>query len=593
MDEKDGTLFIDLSDNISLNILSRQNIDVFLEKNSWINRESFFQICSLYNFPEDSVTAVIQYYYIDAAYRDIYYNYWARFHFSWPRHCKRVILFQNAHGPEEFYRLEDSDDNYDILQKDFLGTITIRPSYVHGETEHTIGRTLLNPYKMKIKEGEGYRKPFLYIITTEYKIHLLEHTYTTFAFPFSSQDGIAMKCAETAIYCLGDYGSAASSLYSRILPSDIQEKLKNRVPERILPSHGLYCSDISYVLKEFGYSPMIYASVENYEKAEKDSVYNYVIDECTGSSLNELMTKAWKDREHITNFENWFHYYVDSAIPILAVTSPRQDAKKHATLVIGHGTYRKSVADCTPFKLGDFPCVDTSQLYKDYIIIDDNQIPYVEEEMGAFTLRKDHKLEAFIVPLEKHVFLEASSAVSICDTFIEKQKERIKIGIALLMEKCYSRLEKEKIEENKNVFHQLIENLQVSLKNPLTIRYYLANSVEFKQYRIKNASNIEEKRFYAGILMPKLVWIAEISTLRCYEMGFSFGEIVLDATASSRSKVDSIILIRMISNGVYRLPEESYSDFEGKFGGECENCNLSGLFEMYSNFRRTFGDLLQ
>ena len=149
------------------------------------------------------------------------------------------------------------------------------------------------------------------------------------------------------------------------------------------------------------------------------------------------------------------------------------------------------------------------------------------------------------------------------------------------------------IEENKNVFHQLIENLQVSLKNPLTIRYYLANSVEFKQYRIKNASNIEEKRFYAGILMPKLVWIAEISTLRCYEMGFSFGEIVLDATASSRSKVDSIILIRMISNGVYRLPEESYSDFEGKFGGECENCNLSGLFEMYSNFRRTFGDLLQ
>lgn len=593
MDEKDDTLFINLSDNISLNILTCQNIDAFLEKNSWINGEAFRQICALYNFPIDSITAIIQYYYIDAAYRDIYYNYWARFHFSWPRHCKRIILFQNEHGPEEFYKLEDSDDNYDILQNDFLGTITIRPSYVHGETEHTMGRTLLNPYKMKIKEGKGYRNPFLYIITAEYKIHLLEHTYTIFAFPFSSQDGIAMKCAETAIYCLGDYGSAASPLYSRILPSDIQEKLKNRVPERILPSHGLYCSDISYVLKEFGYSPMIYASAENYEKAEKDSVYDYVVGECTEGSFKEFAAEAWQNREHITTFENWFHYYVDSAIPILAVTSPRQDAKKHATLVIGHGTYRKSVEDCMPFKLGDLPCIDTSQLYKDYIIIDDNQIPYVEEEMGAFTLRRNHKLEAFIVPLEKHVFLEASSAVSICDTFIEMQMERIKIGIALLAEKCYSRLEKEKNEENKSVFYQLLESLEVSQKNPITIRYYLANSVELKQYRIKNANDMEEKRFYASTLMPKLVWVAEVSTLKCYEMGFSFGEIVLDATASSRSKVDSIILIRMLSNGVYRLPEESYSDFEEKFGGEYENCNLSGLFEIYSNFRQPFENLLQ
>ena len=51
-------------------------------------------------------------------------------------------------------------------------------------------------------------------------------------------------------------------MYARVLPSDIQEKLSHRISERILPSHGLYCNDISYILKEFGYSPMIYAGAE-------------------------------------------------------------------------------------------------------------------------------------------------------------------------------------------------------------------------------------------------------------------------------------------------------------------------------------------
>ena len=125
------------------------------------------------------------------------------------------------------------------LNRDFLGTIVVRPAY-SSETDHTFGRTLLNPYKMIIREEGREIHPFLYLETTEYTFHLLGNTYKTQAFPFSSQDGVAMKCAETSIYELCDFASASSALFAKVLPSDIHDKLKARLPERILPSHGLY-----------------------------------------------------------------------------------------------------------------------------------------------------------------------------------------------------------------------------------------------------------------------------------------------------------------------------------------------------------------
>lgn len=592
-------MIIDLTENLTLVLLTGDNKEQFFNENRWLNKELFEQIFALYEFPEKYITMVIEHYYIDAAYRDVYYNYWARFHFDWPRCCKRIFLFQNKHYENEFFDVDGNTDNYKKLEQDFLGTIVVRPAYVHNETEHTFGRTLLNPYKMvKKRENDGKKiHPFLYLVTTQYKVHLLEHTYTVFAFPFSSQDGVAMKCAETAIYSLCDYESTNSSLYAKILPSNIQEKLKSRVSERILPSRGLYCNDISFLLREFGFSPMIYAGIDDTEKAENGysfmSDHDIRIGQIGEGDLAQDVEKdilAW-DNIHETNYKDWFHYYVDSAIPILTITSPRQDVKKHATLVIGHGEQRKSLEKCTLFKLGDFPCIDTSELYEDYIVSDDNQIPYVEEKMDRFTLLKNYKLEAFIVPLERHVFLEASSAVKICDSFIEYQKRRLKEGIAALIAECRRMINREADVSKQEELHMLIEALKVSKYNPITIRYYLANSADYKQFRIRNGENKLDKKFYANILMPKLVWVAEISTYTCYEMGNALAELVLDATAASKSKVDGIILLRMLGNGVYRLPNESYDDFEKKLNDERETIDLTGLFAMYSNFKHSIWNL--
>lgn len=575
-----------LSCNISLEVLDSTSFDTFFLDNSWLDKQNFQEICLRYGFPEKSLTVVVEDYYIDAAYRDIYYNYWARFHFDWPRYCNRIFLFQNSHTEEEFFDQRYSGE----LNRDFLGTIVVRPAY-SSETDHTFGRTLLNPYKMIIREEGREIHPFLYLETTEYTFHLLGNTYKTQAFPFSSQDGVAMKCAETSIYELCDFASASSALFAKVLPSDIHDKLKARLPERILPSHGLYCNDISYLLREFGFSPMIYAGIDDPERAgseqgrteSRDIRIGLISDDIEAEKEDSFSESSWDDK-HVTDFRYWLHYYVESAIPVLAITAPNQEVNKHASLVIGHGVTRKSIDDCKVYRLGRLPCIDTAELYEDYVVQDDNQIPYTSERMDRFTQLKSYKLAAYIVPLEKHVFLEASSAISIFDTVITKESEMINEAIGYIVTEYKKCADQEDDEETRSQYMDLVHAMSVSEKNPITIRYYLVNSGEYKQHRISNGTVKDDKKFYADVPMPKSVWLAEISTYKFYEMGYAFAEVVLDATASNLSKVNSLILLRTAHFGVYRLPNETYNKFREKIEDNRSYTNLSPVFAMYSNF---------
>ncbi len=577
----------DISKNISLEILNLDSWTQFISNNCWLDKDNFREICLRYGFPNNSLTVVIENYYIDAAYRDVYYHYWSRSHFNWPRYCKRIFLFQNSHSQEEFFDSECRDG----LNNDFLGTLVVRPAY-SSETDHTFGRTLLNPYKMFIIDGESQKVyPFVYLKTAEYKVHLLGNTYVTRAFPFSSQDGVAMKCAETAIYELCDYASASSALFAKVLPSDIQNKLRERLPERILPSHGLYCNDISYLLRKFGFSPMIYAGTGDSERAGSEQEHVEIQDLRIGLISTNILSEeqiasdeqTW-DNQHTTDFKDWFHYYVESAIPVLTITAPNQEVNKHAALVIGHGISRKSMDDCRIYHLGNLPCIDTAELYDEYIIQDDNQIPYSQEKMDRFTQLKNYKLAAYIVPLERHVFLEASSAISICDTVITEEGEMINEAVQYIIGEYSICADKASDSELKSQYLSLIDAMAVSEDNPITVRYYLVNSAEYKQFRISNGDVRSDKKFYADVPMPKSVWIAEISTYKFYEMGYAFAEVVLDATASNLSKVNSVILLRTAHFGVYRLPSEAYNDFKAKIEKNKQYMDLSPVFAMFSNF---------
>lgn len=297
---------------------------------------------------------------------------------------------------------------------------------------------------------------------------------------------------------------------------------------------------------------------------------------------NDNSEHGW-DKEHVTDFKHWLHYYVESSIPLLTITAPSQEVNKHAALIVGHGMSRCPLTACKLLKLGNLPCVDTSQFYSSYIVQDDNQIPYVEEEMDKFTQNDSFKLEAYIVPLERHVFLEAGAAVNICDTFIEAQKDQIEEAINNNVETIQEAADKN--SDNKETYMAMIDALNISRDNPITIRYYLANSAEYKRDRIISSDNLGEKKFYGGVLMPKMVWVAEISSYKLYNMGYAFGEVVLDATASSKSKINSIILLRTSYTGAYRMPDESYMEFEQKIKDDIHYGDLSIVFSSFSNFK--------
>ncbi len=576
----------ELSRNISIQVFSSDDeLTAFLCQNAWLDGQNFCKICEKFGFPSCGLTLVIENYHIDVAYRDIYYHYWASFHFDWPRYCQRLFLFQHEHAPEEFYT-----DKYDLnLKDDFLGVIVVRPPY-GGETDHTFGRTLLNPYKMRYVSGDKKKRAgLLNVKTAEYKFHLLGNTYTVQAFPFSSQDGVVMKCAETAIYNLCDFAATSSAQYAMVLPSNIQEKLEKRLPERILPSHGLYCNDMSFLLKEFGFSPMIYANEKNYDSAEglcpnQDSRIGTI---APSESFNagEAENSLESELPHATNYKNWFRYYVESSIPVIAITRPSEDVNKHAALVIGRGMERKSIKSCKLYQLEELWCVDTTELYDDYIVQDDNQIPYCEEKLDHFTQGKNYKLDAFIVPLDRHVFLDAPSAVSIFDAIICQDHHLISRVIGQIKEGYLALLDDKRRDKDYENLKQQIEfmvnAMSLSKDNPVAIRYFLTNSAEYKQFRFINSSLREDKIFYSDILMPKFVWVAEISTYELYKMGYACAEIVLDATASKRSHVNSIILLRMANSGIMRRPDEPYRSMGDQIKEDESNKKLSSVFPIY------------
>lgn len=550
-------------------IMDIKSLDSFLEAHGWLNDDKFKEICTCFKFP---LTMVVDNYYIDAAYRDSYYLCWSRFHSDWDRHCKRIFLFEGKLNNGIFFDSNSSKK----LNKCFLGMIVVRPAYCSDFLHHTLGRALLDPRKMrKTKSSEQEQK--WYLTTAKYELHLLGHVLTVRAFPFSSQDGVVMKCAETVVYELCDYASAVSPFHFLVLPSDIHNALKARLPERVLPSNGLTCKDISYLIKMFGFSPMIYG-IESFYLQPKDE--------------NEM------ERRHEQGAKNIFHYYVESAIPVVLVTSKDKEAQKHVSLAIGHSSKRKSLGDCRSFEIyelvepekSDEPrefltCIDTSDLYDEYIIHNDNQIPYTVEKWNSFSYEGNHRVYAYIVPFEKHVFLEASAMVSIVDTIIAAAVSMIKTIIGEIRVSYEKNAQSCEDEEGKRRYEELSDAMTLDEYNPATIRYYLANSANFKRQRISKSRNINDKKFYAGVLMPKSVWVAEVSTYKLYSAGYSFAEVIVDTTSPSFSALNSVILIRLSSFGVYRTPKGNYNTIKNKLSRKIyDGEGMSSIFEMYSNF---------
>lgn len=450
------------------------------------------RLTEIFNLIQYPLTIVYEDEYVDKIYRDTFYTYFSGKHAHYDRNCKKLSLFRGYINSEVFYSFDDKTEAF--LQQRFVGICVLKPLIV-GK----VGRTLLDPTKLNF--------PTAYVRTTLFKFTVLGHNLSIQSFPYSSQDSETMTCAETTIWNILEYFGNRYPEYKTVLPSHMIRELERISQERILPSRGLDYYTVSELLKTFGFAPRLYAS------------------------------KAYSE----SNFKSIFHYYVESGIPLAVGVSGKYDDHivRHSVVCIGHGNHQNDLTGVPSKIIGKYKYVDTADFYNDYVIMDDNQCPFMVQPFDGLTKYSNPEVAVFVVPLYKRVFLEANDASAIIATVLEHSD----IGFSALVPQ---------IQETVND------------ENPLVLRLFLTSSRNFKNFRSKHEDSSTAKYFYNSIQMPRFVWVAELSTYSSYLERKVYGEIILDATSSRMSHLDSLLMVRYLDHLGYRNPGEGFRQISNR-----------------------------
>ncbi len=498
---------------------------VVLEKNDDIN--DFCEYIKEYNYLENGLfdrlksvfestgfpcTIVCEFEYVDKFYRDSYYHYFAGKHFYYERNCKRLSIFKGK--IEEGLLFDYSDKNEVYLNSCFIGTIVLKPINI-GK----IGRCLLDPCKLNIKKS--------YLRLTSFDMVVIGHIFKINAFPYSSQDSETMTCAETTVWSILEYYGNRYSEYKSVLPSDIYNEISRISNERVWPSKGLEYEKVSDLLKTFGFSPRLYAA-ESYGVSSKFDFTN------------------------CSEYHRIFHYYVESGIPFAVgiIASDPEDVG-HSMVCIGHSSKKKDLGDINSLDIDGVPYVDSADYYTDYIMIDDNRVPYVIDDFYDISeYGNDTYVDVFAVPLYKRIMMEASDARAIISQLLQYD------------------------DYNFNYFLRNYPDIITGKNNPVVVRLFLTSSRKYKHFRAKNSGSRDESEFYANCLFPKFLWVAEISTHEEFENNRVLGEIVLDATFSisceDQDYENSVILIRYFSHVGYAKDKGGLRKYLDENGEEVE-----------------------
>lgn len=454
-------------------------------------KDRFLSLFKDIKFP---ITLVIEEYYSDRDYKDSYYHFFASKYHDFGKYTHRIAILEGKITEQEIY-----DKNFSLKEK-IIGILTIRPFKIGS-----IGKALFNPKKLQLDN--------MLIRTTKFAVGLFGRKFCIHTFPFSSQDGEYMTCAETSLWGILQYYGARYKEYRAALPHEIVDIAENESIERASPSHGLHYTHISKVLKKFGFSPQIYS--RKYES---------------------------NDKAGILDFKRMFHYYVESGIPLMVGIRFDKETTGHVVLCVGR---RKSMPKQIQYETLDKECqsinstepeqikdnkyqiANSADFVDKYVFMDDNKRPFTSNTLDDFCYEKETTIKYFIAPLYKRIFLEA------------KEAER--------------------------VFYNILQNEILGLKNispkpKVIIRIFLTTSRNYKASRFRALE--KSYRIIDRIPMPKFLWVCEISTEKQYQNGKICGEIVLDATASKRDGSESIILLRYPKKIAYKYFYDSLQKLE-------------------------------
>ncbi|MCE9597062.1 MAG: hypothetical protein K8S54_03760 [Spirochaetia bacterium] len=424
-------------------------------------------------------TVLVEDPYVDYFFRDTYYAYFSGKHSPVSRDCIRLSIFQSIDIEwEDFFSVEGQKR----IQESFVGLAILR------DLRRPFGRLLLDARKLNLPE--------MYVRLTEYEV-VIRGVHIAFqSYPFASQDGEMMTCAETTLWSIADYYGHRYPEYKISSPSEIQALVKRTSFERTIPSTGLNYMQITSVLREMGFSPKVYSRFTN------------------ASSTQELYPDG--------KFHRILHYYVESGIPIIVGITGGQNGKpyNHAVVFVGHKA--NDITNRAPRNTGSLCIVDA--IPDDYVMMNDNLSPF---ELSSFSAPipgvDESRIKYIIVPLYKRIHLEAAQASDIFHTFLSSPDHGIKMDDKL------------------------------SLENPLVLRIFLTSSRKYKSFRATRSNRLFAKHLL-DLPLPKFIWVAELSTRALYASGKACGELILDATESINAGQNSLLMVHYPGSSVSDIP---------------------------------------
>ncbi|MGJ8665150.1 MAG: hypothetical protein ACSHW7_02190 [Patiriisocius sp.] len=437
---------------------------------------------------------LIEYPYTDKLYRDAYSRYFSTLNKNYSRDTIRISLFT-----KDSLEIFKNDLNTELLNlpanENFLGYFIIRPTY---PAEYC--RSFINP--------KAFKNLTAITCLSEGSALIEGKEYSTLGFPHASQDGIVHSCSETAIWVLMEYFGSKYNYYGTTLPSVIHKILRKISFQRLIPSKGMAPHHISFTLRKFGFGSLTYTN-----------------------------TKYKEDFKFIIND------YIESGIPIIVITQKKNKTRRHAFLMIGHtesesGDYIESdtLENTTPFfefkrERNDsdqtlFSVIDSASFSeRSYIIMDDNKPPYQQAKLdviGSYygkghDMAKDSELMAIIVPLYPKIYLDAVEARNLFKTIIKNE--------------VYG-------------WNYLEHTTIIS-------RLFLTSSRSYKKKIRSYIKNIDLIKILLNQIMPKFIYICEISTPEYYENKESLGFHIFDSTASKFDNVHSSLIAIVYPDRIY------------------------------------------
>lgn len=445
-----------------------EKIYVFFLKDvddKFVSPEIETEIAKLIDELKEDLYCVIEYPYVDKVYRDSYYHYYSSKHYTYQRDCIRVSLFSGDISHDDFL----DPVRHGELNNKFLGFFVLRPTI-----NALFGRSMINPKAFK---GNCYKISRCKAGCLVYGVKLVVD-----GFPHSSQDGETIKCAETTIWALMEYFGNKYPEYKPALPAKIHQALERFSYQRQLPSNGLTMDQISFALKEFGFGTRIYAF------------------DAYGKSLYEIIDS-----------------YLESGIPV--IVGLQSENIGHVIIAIGKNygntnEWQEIKKSQEAIKGSDIGRIETSSIPAQYVVQDDNLIPYRLinlEQPGEHYEDEDcsnYIIDSIVVPLYPKIYLEAVVAKELVIQVLRDANIGYDFGIDYVF------------------------------------RFYLTSSRSFKNHVAKIVDmDIGLKNNILITKMPKFIWCGEIYTQDEFDEvdKKANGIVVLDATEANQESIDALI----------------------------------------------------